>query len=100
MVERLSPDELAALSAYDIGVALNEVVATIGVCLRQTRGARDRIMNAKIAALRASDADALVDAKADRIIAETELQHIRDRASALRQWSSILQSLLRAANIT
>jgi hypothetical protein len=100
MVESKSASELSALSAYDLGLALNEILEAVEICRKLQRSVRDRIASAKIECLRATTADELIDAKERRILAEAEFQHIRDRASTLRLQSSILQSLLRAANIT
>lgn len=94
--DRMSSDELAARGAYELGRALNEVMQAIAELGGVLRSARDRVTAAKIAALRAPRD---LDLKAARFEAEADLQHVRDRASVLKQYLSIIQSLLRAATI-
>ncbi len=91
----LSAAELSALSSYELAVALNEVIAETALNAKVQREARDRVSAAKIAVLRSPS----VETKAERIVAETLFQHARDRAATLKQYSSITQSLLRAAQI-
>ncbi len=99
MVEKLSANELTALSAYDLGRAMNEVIEQVGVARRELAGARKISINAKIRQMRATSDDDLMSAKEERAIADGMMQDIRDRASALRTYASILQSLLKAATI-
>ncbi len=99
MVETKDAAELSALSAYDLGVALNEIIEATAECRRFLLGARRRSMDAKLSLLTSSVPADREIAKADRIIAETDIANARDRAAALRLSSSILQSLLRAATI-
>ncbi len=80
-VEMKTADELHALDAYGLGHALAEVI------------------EAKIDLLQATSEAEIRSAKIAKITAETEVQHIRDRASSLRTVSTILQSLLKAATI-
>ena len=98
-VEMKTADELHALDAYGLGHALAEVIEATGICRRLVVPVRDRLAKAKIDLLQATSEAEIRSAKIAKITAETEVQHIRDRASSLRTVSTILQSLLKAATI-
>jgi len=96
LCDTLTTEQLSALGAYELGVALRENIAAVAELGIAQRAVRDRLTATKVASVRAPRD---LDLKAARIEAEAALQHCRDRAAVLKQYSSILQSLLRAATI-
>ena len=89
--EALSFDERASWTSYDLGRALNEVLDALRVIKDETIKARMKMAEAKMRKARGES-----DAAADIDEAKLIIAAMRDQASAVREYKSILQTLTRA----
>lgn len=96
-VETLAANELAAMAAYDQGVALNEILSELARIGRESAAARTRWAQARKALLGIGRESAeFVTFKRTEIDAKTTLDNLRERARTMRDIRSILQTLIRS----
>lgn len=96
--ERLSPEERRSADAYTLAAALADTADAALAVAAASIDTRRRLVEALTRTVYADgDRDALRSAKADALRERSVLASLGDRGRALRQLSSILQTLLRSA---
>lgn len=97
--ERLAPEERRQLAFGDLARSAGEVADAVLLVASASIATRHRLAEAQTRVLLAGDADDPTPAKCDVIRERAVLASLGDRSRALRQLSSILQSLLKAGSL-
>ena len=99
-IERMTPDEIQQLSAYELGAALNEIAAAEIILTRYLKSATLRLATAQKDLLLCGKTDpAYVDLKSKEIDAKTELAIIKATTQSRRKIASYFQSQLRSTPV-